>query len=136
MLVTLTRASGRWQILAVNPMPENVVAGFYNWYIRYEGSPLVDGAYADHPNLTQGYIARVDESLTAMQAENKGGADPILLAQDVPVEIQTAAGGLSATEATVKLGLVWGGNPTPSERIVTLAFDDRQWKIDGIAMVD
>jgi hypothetical protein len=136
MLVTLTRENGRWQILAVNPMPADVAANFYTWYIRYEGNPLVDNAYAEHPNLTEGFVARVEASLAAMKAENQGGADPILLAQDVPVEVKTAADALSRTGATVKLDLFWGGNPTPSERIVTLTFDDRLWKIDKIAMVD
>ena len=135
-LVTLTRLNGKWRVLAVNPMPEHVVASFYNWYIRYDGNPLVDGAYAGHPNLTEGYVARIDASLAAMKAENQGGADPILLAQDVPVKIRAEAGALAGTEATVKLELIWGGNPSPSERTVTLRFEDHQWKIDGIAMVD
>jgi hypothetical protein len=135
LLVTLTRVKGNWRIMAVNPAPETVVASFYTWYTHYEGNPLVDGTYAEYPTLTRDFVSRVDESLTAMKAsKTPGGADPILLAQDVPAGIETSAGGLSATEATVELELIWSGNPKPSKRIVTLSFEDRQWKIDGVTL--
>jgi hypothetical protein len=62
---------------------------FYTWYLGYIGgqggadrrNPLVDGAYRENPYLTEAFVAQVDETLASF---DKGGADPILMAQDIP----------------------------------------------------
>jgi hypothetical protein len=82
---------GIWRVADITCVDSAVgsVKAFYTWYLAYIGgqngaerrNPLVDGAYRQSPLLTPAYIAQVDETLASF---DKGGFDPILLAQDVP----------------------------------------------------
>jgi hypothetical protein len=75
--------------------PAEVTAAFYTWYLDYIGqtgsetmrNPLVDGAYRASPYLTQSFIGHIDELLAEMRAQDRGGYDPFLCAQDVPTEM-------------------------------------------------
>ncbi len=75
--------------------PAEVTAAFYAWYLDYIGetgsedmrNPLVDGAYRASPYLTRSFIGHIDELLAEMRAEDRGGYDPFLCAQDVPTEM-------------------------------------------------
>jgi hypothetical protein len=128
-LVTLKQVGGAWKIDDVDQMPDVVVASFYNRYLAHidnDGgamqNPLVDGFYRDCPELSDAFVAKVDEAIASF---DKGGFDPILLAQDVPVKVEVAEAELLGDGARVTVEMFWGGNPTPDERLVTLE------RIDG-----
>jgi hypothetical protein len=114
--------------------PDDVVAEFYAGYLDYIGAgevrqnPLVDRAYRSSEFLSDSFIAEIDELL----ASNQLFFDPILLAQDVPVKVEAGEATVSDDEASVVVEVFWGGNPTPSERIVTLKMVEGQWKITGV----
>lgn len=118
--------------------PEAVVTQFYDWYLGAIGegemrqSPLADRAYRSSELLSEVFIAEIDEVLTSFEGGKGGGFDPILLAQDVPVKIEVSEVTLSGEEASVTVEMFWGGNPNPSERIVSLELMDSEWKVTGI----
>lgn len=133
-LVTLVRDNGTWRILKVTQRPEAVVTGFYGWYTHLEENPLVTGAYASRQDLTEGFIAEVAAALESFASgEARGGYDPILLAQDVPVEVRALPASYTDTGAKVKVEMLWGGNPTPTLRTVELTLGPNEWQISGIA---
>lgn len=43
---------------------------------------------------------------------------------------------ISGNEASVMFELFWGGNPTPSERVVSLELVDGQWMIAGVGIAE
>lgn len=114
--------------------PDDVVTEFYGGYLDYIGegemrrNPLVDRAYRSSEFLSEDFIAEIDELL----ASNQLFFDPILLAQDVPVKVEAGETTVSGGEVSVVVAMFWGGNPTPSERIVTLKMVDGEWKIAGV----
>jgi len=134
-LVALKRIDGAWKIDDVDQMPDAIVESFYNRYLAYVDNnggpmqnPLVDGFYRDCPELSDAFVVEVDETLASF---DKGGFDPILLAQDMPARIAVGEAEILGDEARVTLEMFWGGNPEPSERVVTLR------RIDGdLAIVD
>ena len=105
--VHLIQTDGRWLIDSLSmemvetavpaapQTPERVAAAFYTWYLDYIGdrasdtfrNPLVDQAYHDAPYLTASFIGHVDELLAEMRAQDMGGYDPFLCAQDIPTEV-------------------------------------------------
>jgi hypothetical protein len=134
-LVTLIREDGAWKIDAVNPTPVSVVESFYGWYLHYSSggeelrNPLVDGAYRTHPALAASFVREVAATIASF---DKGGYDPILLAQDLPERITVAPGTLTAGKATVTAAMTWSGNATPTLRTVTLELLDGRWQITGV----
>ena len=117
--------------------PDAVVSEFYEWYLGYidgageRRNPLVDRAYRSSEHLSDGFVAEVDEQLDS--AEHILG-DPFLLAQDVPVKVELGEAIVEGNEATVAVEMYWGGNPVPSERMVSLVQIGGQWHIDGVTM--
>lgn len=61
---------------------EQVVQDFYDWYLSYDGNPLVDGAYRASRYLSPGMVVFLDD-FTAGEMDY----DPILCAQDKPASI-------------------------------------------------
>lgn len=117
--------------------PDAVVSEFYEWYLGYidgageRRNPLVDRAYWSSEHLSDRFVAEVDEQLDA--AEHILG-DPFLMAQDVPVKVELGEAVIEGTEAKVAVEMYWGGNPVPSERIVSLVQIGGQWHIDGVTI--
>jgi hypothetical protein len=137
LLVTLKRTEGAWKIDGVGPTPDLIVESFYNRYLAYIDkdsgamrNPLVDRFYRECPELSEAFVAQVDEALASF---DKGGCDPILLAQDVPVKVVVGDATLTDDGASVLVEMFWGGNPEPSERVVALSLIDGQWKITGVS---
>jgi hypothetical protein len=136
LTVSLARLDGRWQITGIALAPEAVVRSFYGWYLWYARgggemrNPLVDGAYRDSGYLTTRFVDEIDRTLASF---DKGGFDPLLLAQDFPESVQVVDATSAGDRASVKVQMLWAGNPTPSERTVTLVLTDGGWKIDGIS---
>jgi hypothetical protein len=137
LTVTLERLNGQWQITGITLAPDTVVSDFYGWYLWYaRGSeemrnPLVDGAYRDCGYLTVGFADEIERTLASF---DKGGFNPILMAQDVPERVEVGEVTVSGDQASVKVQMFWGNNPTPSERTVDLVLVDGRWKINSIAL--
>ncbi len=136
-LVTLRRIDGVWMIDDVDQTPDVVVASFYNRYVGYienDGgamrNPLADGFYRDCPELSETFVAAVDEAVASF---DKGAFDPILLAQDVPERVAVGEAELVGDGARVTVEMFWGGNTEPSERVVTLERIDGNWEIVDVA---
>ncbi len=113
--------------------PQQVVSNFYRWYIGYPGNPLADREYRHSPYLAESFVQEIDDELASM---DRGGADPILLAQDVPERFAIDEVSVIKDRATVLVELYWGGNPKPSERQVELRLIDGEWKISGVSWVE
>ena len=111
--------------------PEQVVTRFYRWYIGYPGNPLVDREYRYSPYLSAGFIDEIDATLDDFAL---GGADPILLAQDIPASFSIEQATTSDDQAQVDVHFYWGGNPTPSPRQIDLVRVNGQWVIDGVSI--
>jgi hypothetical protein len=112
--------------------PTEVTNRFYRWYIGYPGNPLVDNAYRTSPYLAASLIEEVDATLASFEV---GGADPFLLAQDLPERFTVEPATVEDDRATVLVYFYWwSGDETPTEREITLAKRDGEWKIIDIAM--
>lgn len=133
--------SARAQVTA-DVAPEEVVAGFYGWYLeaidlQAGENPLVERSYRSSEFLSEAFVDEVDALLDSF---HHGGYDPFLLAQDVPVEVAVgewpSGTGLELVgdEALVIVEMFWGGNPEPSERLVSLKRIDGDWKIVDVAL--
>lgn len=136
LMVTLEKRDGAWKIRNIAAAPDLVVRLFYGWYLRYidrDGdmrNPLVDGAYRDSRYLSEAFVEEIDETLASF---DRSGFDPLLLAQDIPVRIEVGGMEVSGREARVMVEMFWGGNPTPSQRVVELRLMDGQWMIEGVS---
>jgi hypothetical protein len=112
--------------------PTEVTNQFYRWYIGYPGNPLVDKAYRASPYLAESMIEEVDETLASFEV---GGADPFLLAQDIPERFTVEAATVADDRATVRVYFYWwSGDENPSVREITLAKRDGEWKIIDVSM--
>jgi hypothetical protein len=120
---------------AVSASPAEVTAAFYTWYLDYIGAtgsedmrnPLVDGAYRASPYLTQSLIGHIDELLAKMRAQDRGGYDPFLLAQDIPQDFSVDPG---VEPGTAVVHLQFGPD---SVRHLLVTMDDSGRKIAAIA---
>lgn len=155
--VVLLRIDGEWRISDVNcdgsgtslkvtvnvtATPEEVVQGFYNWYLGYIGdrssgevrNPLVAEAYRTSEYLAPSFIQQVDEILLA--SSQKGGYDPFLCAQDIPESFAVGdAVVVSGERATVLGHEIWNpGTAYESVHDVEVALEliDGQWKITDV----
>lgn len=109
--------------------PSEVSEKFYRWYTGYLGNPLVDAAYRDSPYLAQEYVERVDAMLAAT---DRGGADPFLLAQDVPERFEVRDAEVESDSATVWIDFYWSGSDIPLTRIVVLTLVEDEWRIVNV----
>ncbi len=117
--------------------PEQVVEGFYSWYIGYTrnvGNPMADGAYRSSEYLADEFVQKADGIITSFA---EGGYDPFLYAQDIPEEFTFEEALVSGEEASVVMHEIW--NPgTQYEHIqdveVALRLADGQWKIADITV--
>lgn len=103
--------------------PEVVVQDFYEWYLSYQGNPLVDQAYQGTRFLTADFVASLDEFV-----EQGMQYDPVLCAQDKPQEITPGEVDISGNEATLPVTTSFEGH----EFEVKLSLVDGDWKIDHV----
>jgi len=117
--------------------PDEVVSEFYEWYLGYIGeagerrNPLVDRAYGSSEHLSEAFVAEVDEALASSEPIL---GDPFLMAQDVPVRVEVGEAVLQGNEAVVTVEMYWGGNPVPSQRMVSLVQIGGEWRIDDLTI--
>lgn len=132
--VSLVKGDVGWQlneIACTNPdpttrTPEQVVSDFYAWYVHYPGNPLVDKAYYGAGLfLTPGLIEEIDAIVASF---DKGGFDPLLLAQDVPGAVTAEPAVIDGDTATVVVSTSFEGHTFT----VRLVKDGPIWKIDGV----
>lgn len=122
--------------------PVAVVESFYTEYLAIFGdrgseefeNPLVSGAYRESPYLSRHFVDQIDTTLAEM--DGRGGFDPILLAQDIPVRIETEEPEVNGDEAGVVLLRYWGGNPEPSPMVVHLRRENGRWLINNVTPVE
>jgi hypothetical protein len=113
--------------------PDQVVMGYYSWYLDYirsdtEGefhNPLVELAYQDSRLLTKDFISRIDRIVEGDQGIHY---DPFLCAQDVPEAIDVISSFQSDDVATVVVKSSFYGH------IYTVDLEKRwgQWKISEV----
>ncbi len=112
--------------------PEAHVRDVYIDWIRYDGNPLNDRLYADPDRFTADFIQRID----AMQNTPGGiGIDPLLCAQEVPIDFGTSLIRASDQTASVMVHMLWTSAPaalTTHSVQVELTASDGQWRIDNI----
>lgn len=116
--------------LPPTPGPERedageVVAGFYQWYLDYEGSPLAEGAYRDHPVISPEFAQAVQDRLDSFES---GGYDPILCAQDLPDAVEIGTITISGDSAEVMVTTSFSGHNFR----VLLAAQDQGWQITDV----
>jgi hypothetical protein len=119
------------------PGPGEVVRVFYADYVEAIGAgearsnPLVERTFRESELLSAELIVEVDGYL---DAPSTGLADPFLLAHDVPVSVVVGRTSLFGNRAEVVVEMFWGGNPAPSERLVTLKRLAGRWQIADVAL--
>ncbi len=111
--------------------PAEITTRFYRWCVGYPGNPTVDREYRNSPYLAESFISEIDETVASMAA---GGADPLLLAQDVPERFIVDEAQITGDVATVRVDFYWSGNDTPAGREVALRLIDGAWKITGVSV--
>jgi hypothetical protein len=102
---------------------EQVVQEFYDWYITYPGHPIVSGAYAEHPLVSEELVKAVEE-------QREGGliADPIICAQDVPNSVSATEAVIDGSTAKVHLTTSFEGHGFDVE----LQAIDGEWKVSKV----
>lgn len=105
--------------------PEQVVQQFYDWYVSYQGNPLVDKAYQGNELLSPAFIAHLDD----FTRNGQWRVDPVLCAQDVPNEVTAHPAQVSGERASVEVTTSFTGH----RLTVELAKARGAWTIDKVA---
>lgn len=121
--------------------PAQVAQAFYDWYLGYAGggtdgeraNPLADRVYRSSQHLTPEFIATVDGTL---ESPDRGGADPFLCAQDLPMSLMAGTVDADGTRATVQMDALYTGSPVAYHLNVNLTRTSDGWKIDGVRCGD
>lgn len=106
-----------------NTEVQQVVQDFYHGYLAYEGNPLVDHAYRPNQYLSPAMIAFLDDF-----TQDDIHYDPVLCAQDKPVEIKVAPPTISGGQASVMVNTSFEGHAFT----VNLVNVDGNWLIDNV----
>jgi hypothetical protein len=141
VLFELRQAGDGWAIDAVRCLddPGAVAKAFYTWYLgplseRQDGEfvhPLLEKRYQDSGLLSERLVVEIDEALVAM---DRGGADPILMAQDIPQGFSIEPGP-DPTSALVHFTFFdQAGAPANGwDVVLTFIQEKGRWLIDAIA---
>lgn len=128
-LFTMLIAGGALAIGGCSPQdqPQDTAKGFMEDWISYQGSPLEDEFYNNHPALTEDFIAKIDQTLASF---DKSAYDPVLCAQDKPTEIRIANTAVKEDDAVITLEEIFsGGNRMIEAKMVE---KNGEWRIDDI----
>ncbi|MBN1246218.1 MAG: DUF3828 domain-containing protein [Anaerolineae bacterium] len=105
--------------------PGEVVSGFYQWYLGYEGNVLVDGAYRDHPVVSLDFAEAVQDRLASF---DQGAYDPFLCARDRPDAIDAGMITISGDTAEVAVSTSFPGHAFT----VVLVAEGQSWQITDV----
>lgn len=111
--------------------PGETVLNFYEQWVEYEGNPLSDKIYRDHPAISTDYVEKVDRLLAS---SDKGGYDPILCAQDKPEKIEIKD--IKEKEGEAQVIMIADFYGTKKEMDISLELTDNKWKITDIICPD
>jgi hypothetical protein len=134
--VSLAQEDGGWLITGVEQAvtqpngedPQALVEWFYAAYLNYPGNPLVSRAFLSQATMTAEFVEKVNGILNSF---DKGGYDPILMAQDLPSSVEVGEAQIDGDQATVPVATSFEGH----ELVVTLQQEDGVWKISDIEQV-
>lgn len=139
LVIDLNKTDTGWLISNVDCVwtPESTARAFYTWYLGYIGdrgtgdfrNPLVDRAYRGHPLLSDNFVQQVDAVLDAKEGF---GHDPILLAQNVPVNFSVDPGVADGT-AVVHFQ---HGPDSVAHVLVTMVEQNGRWRIDAVSQAE
>lgn len=115
------------------PGPGETVLEFYENWVRYEGNPLVDRIYRDHPTVSTDYSEKVDQILAS---SNKGGYDPILCAQDKPESIKIEEVKKKDGYAVITMTENFYGTEQMLNIKMKYNYDNNKWRITDIICPD
>ncbi|HSL45344.1 MAG TPA: hypothetical protein VK897_18055 [Anaerolineales bacterium] len=104
--------------------PDQVVQNFYDWYISYEGHPLVDQAYRSSEYLSPEFISYLDD----FTGSGEWNYDPILCAQEIPTEVTALPVQISEQKALVEVTTSFMDHSLTVE----LTRVDGDWRIDKV----
>jgi hypothetical protein len=130
VLVAVLIACDRLPLQSISPedplamSPEEVVEGFYNWYLRYPGNPN-QGAYRSSPFLTESLMDRTAETVAGFQM---GGYDPFLCAQDSPDKIFVGPAEITGSSAQIRVTSSFQGHAFR----IHLIQEAGEWKVDQV----
>ncbi|NPV07348.1 MAG: DUF3828 domain-containing protein [Anaerolineae bacterium] len=107
-----------------NTTPSETVEAFYSWYI---GLPMdqINTAYKDSDYLTEGFVQKVEQIRASF---DRGGYDPILLAQDIPNEVKAVEETVSGDTALVRVETSFAGHSF----LVELTQVGGEWRISDV----
>lgn len=111
--------------------PEEVVKNFYQSWVNQKDSPIASRFYENHKDLTKNLE---DDLADTIASFDKGGADPILCAQDKPQDMEYELIRQTDANAIVEIKQYFGGNSQTIK--VGLMKQDDQWLIDEIICSD
>jgi hypothetical protein len=131
--VSLEDGEGGWLITGVasasepptGERPEEMVEWFYTNYLNYPGNPLVSRAFLSRATMTDDFVEKVSEILSSFE---RGGYDPILLAQDVPESVAVGTAEIEGDRASVRVTTSFEGHVL----LVRLQQEAGVWKIADI----
>ena len=110
--------------------PGAVVQTFYEWYLactsgRERRNPLAEGLLETTGCLSRDLVAHLQETVASY---DRGGADPILCAQDVPSSVTVLETQIDADQAQVLLGTSFQGH------VLRIGLEQREgwWQIVDI----
>jgi len=111
-------------------LPEDVVRGFYVWYLtsidlQAGRNPLADRAYGSSELGSKDFVGDVDALLDSF---GRGGYDPFLLAQDIPTGVKVGEAMVSGDSAYVRVETSFEDHAL----LVSLSRVDGAWRIDGV----
>lgn len=107
--------------------PGQTVLNFYEDWVGYEGNPLINKYYQDHPLLTKNFSEKIDQIVSSF---DRNAYDPILCAQDKPESIKVTNLKEKEEEAVLTLEEKFYNNKQNLE--ILLEKTDNSWQIKDI----
>ena len=107
--------------------PEEVVTGFFNWYLK-EGSAF---KIKDRTDVTQDYKQRIAKTI-----ESQVMVDPVIFAQDKPEGFEIGQATIQDKNAFLEIRTIWQCGALGHLLKVDLILEDNQWKIDKITYLE
>jgi len=119
----------------LDPAIGDIASQFYDWYIdTLQASNFnIDGAYRDSPYLTEELIANMDSFFATDDLANN--YDPFLCVQALPQSYALQITDYTEDTATVLMRQDFG-SPLTNNIMISLVYDDGNWKIDDIICGD